>query len=105
MVVRRPLLPASLSPRDAGSVSSGHNGGPPLDLSWQAWLWRRAHAEAWRPPHRDVALLRLRRAERLGLDYRTYAGVLLDRGTHLGGAIFVFDRLDRRLAPAIGARL
>ena len=76
-----------------------------MDVSWQAWLWRRAHAEAWRPPNRDTALLRLRRAERLGLDYRTYAGVLLDRGAHLGGAIFAFESIDRRQAPIIGARL
>jgi hypothetical protein len=36
----------------------------------------------------------LKRAERLGLDYRSYAGVLMNRGTHLGAAIFVLDGLN-----------
>jgi len=30
----------------------------------------------------------------LGLDYRSYAGVLMNRGTHLGAAIFVLDGLS-----------
>ena len=77
-------LPVRLSPYQGEPARSGHNGGPALDLSWEAWLWRRAHAKAWKPPRRDIALHRLKRAERLGLDYRSYAGVLMNRGTHLG---------------------
>ena len=78
------------------AARTGHNGGPQLDLSWEAWLWRRAHAQAWKPPSREIALHRLKRAERLGLDYRSYAGVLMNRGTHLGAAIFVIDGLNKR---------
>ena len=91
---RRHRIPVQLTPYEAAPARIGHNGGPVLDLSWEAWLWRKASAEAHKPPRRDIALHRLRRAERLGLDYRSYAGVLMNRGTHLGGAIFVLDGLD-----------
>jgi hypothetical protein len=63
----------------------GHNGGPPLDLSWTAWNWRRAHAAAWKTPGREIADLRLRRANALGLTYRDYTSVILDRGVRLSG--------------------
>jgi hypothetical protein len=90
----RRRIAVQLSPYQGEPPHIGHNGGPALDLSWEAWLWRRAHAQAWKPPRRDIALHRLKRAERLGLDYRSYAGVLMNRGTHLGAAIFVLDGLS-----------
>lgn len=65
----------------------GHNGGPPLDLSYEAWLWRRAVRKAWATPPREIALRRLRRAERLGIDYRELAAVILDTGHHVSAAI------------------
>jgi hypothetical protein len=92
-MANRRRIPAQLTPYEAAQARIGHNGGPTLDLSWEAWLWRKAHAEAWKPPRRDIALHRLKRAERLGLDYRSYAGVLMNRGTHLGAAIFLLDGL------------
>ena len=92
----RRRLPVRLSPYQGEVPRTGHNRGPALDLSWEAWLWRRAHAQAWKPPRRDIALHRLKRAERLGLDYRSYAGVLMNRGTHLGAAIFALDGLSER---------
>ena len=95
MALRR-HIPVQLSPYQGASPGTGHNGGPALDLSWEAWLWRRAHAQAWKPPRREIALHRMKRAERLGLDYRAYAGVLMNRGTHLGAAIFVLDGLSER---------
>ena len=49
--------------------------------------------------------LRLRRAERLGLDYKSYAGVLLNRGTHLGAAIFLLDGLTQDARRAADARI
>jgi len=90
----RRRLPVRLSPYEGAVPRTRHNRGPALDLSWEAWLWRRAHAQAWKPPRREIALHRLKRAERLGLDYRSYAGVLMNRGTHLGAAIFVLDGLS-----------
>jgi hypothetical protein len=73
----------------ANPAPVGHNGGPPLDVSWNGWVWRRAHAEAWKSPGREIVLLRLRRAARLGLGYRDYTSVILDRGVHLSGLIVV----------------
>jgi hypothetical protein len=85
--------------------SIGHNGGPPLDLSWTAWNWRRAHAEAWKPPGREIALLRLRRAENLGLSYRAYTSVLLNRGVRLAGVIVMLDEALSSQPDAIARKL
>jgi hypothetical protein len=101
----RRRLPVQLAPYEGEVPRTGHNRGPALDLSWEAWLWRRAHAQAWKPPRRDIALHRLKRAERLGLDYRSYAGVLMNRGTHLGAAIFVLDGLNEREREAAEERI
>ncbi len=67
----------------------GHNGGPPLDepprlgLGWSSYCWRRAHRAAWKTPPREIALRRLQRAEELGMTYREYTAIILDRGVHL----------------------
>jgi hypothetical protein len=63
----------------------GHNGGPPLDpgAGWRHYCWKRAHAQAWKTPPREIALARLSRAEALGMTYRDYTAVLLDTGVHL----------------------
>jgi hypothetical protein len=103
--VRRRVLPVQLTPYEAARAGIGHNGGPTLDVSWEAWLWRKASAAVHKPPRRDIALHRLKRAERLGLDYRSYAGVLLNRGTHLGAAIFLLDGLAARDMNAASERI
>ena len=69
------------------------NGGPPLDdYDGPPWgkgdayiflAWRAAHAKAWKAPSRDVMLMRLDRAERLGLTYEEYTLEILERGRHL----------------------
>ena len=63
----------------------GHNGGPPIDeiATWSLFCWRKAHARAWKTPPREIALARLARAEELGMTYREYAAIILDRGVHL----------------------
>jgi len=63
----------------------GHNGGPPIDpgVERRRFCWRKAHAFAWRTPPREIALGRLARATALGMTYRQYTAVLLDRGFHL----------------------
>ena len=66
----------------------GHNGGPPLEdervpLDWNYYCWRRAHKRAWKTPPREIALRRLRRAEAIGMTYRQYQAVILDRGVYL----------------------
>ncbi len=68
----------------AADPGLGHNRGPPLDPDggWRLFCWRRAQARAWRTPPREIALARLARAEALGITYREYTAVLLDRGIH-----------------------
>jgi hypothetical protein len=63
----------------------GHNGGPPLDpgAEWRKFCWKKSHARAWKTPPREIALARLARAEALGMTYREYTAVLLDKGVHL----------------------
>jgi hypothetical protein len=58
-----------------------HNGGPPLDdYQGPPWgkgdayiflAWQAAHAKAWKAPSRDVMLMRMDKAERLGLTYES----------------------------------
>jgi hypothetical protein len=69
-------------------VGIGHNLGPPLAdeipaRSWSHYCWKRAHKEAWRTPPREVALRRLARAAELGMSYREYTAIILDRGVFL----------------------
>jgi hypothetical protein len=86
-------------------IAIGHNGGPPLDLSWTAWNWRRAHAQAWKSPGREIVMMRLRRAEQLGLDYRAYTSVLLDRGARLCGLVVMMSGPLLRHTGEIAAKL
>jgi hypothetical protein len=65
----------------------GHNNGPTFDMSWGAWVWRRATAAAWKPPSPEVAKMRLKRAERLGLTYRELTSALMNTGSNLGTAV------------------
>lgn len=71
----------------------GDNGGPPLDdydgPPWKGGdariflYWKRAHSAAWKPQSREIALMRLERAERLDLTYREYCLEILERGRFL----------------------
>jgi hypothetical protein len=70
-----------------------HNGGPPLDdYDGPPWgdgdpfvflAWRAARDRAWKAPGRDVLLMRLERAESIGLTYEEYTLEILERGRHL----------------------
>ncbi len=76
-----------------GRPRRGHNGGPPLDdYAGPPWgkgdaykflAWSKAHKAAWKTPSREVALMRLSKAERLGLTYEEYTLEILERGRHL----------------------
>jgi len=69
----------------APPIGIGHNLGPPLDpgTGWRLFCWKKAHRAAWTTPPREIALARLARAEALGMTYREYTAVLLDKGVHL----------------------
>ena len=79
----------------------GHNNGPTFDMSWEAWVWRRAAAKAWKAPRPEVAMMRLKRAERLGITYRELASVIMDSGAHLSAAVLPLSLAARvRRGPA-----
>jgi hypothetical protein len=83
---RRPPLPGSgtwYTVDEPMPPCIGHNGGPPLDTSFVRYCWKRAHREAWKTPPREVVLRRLERARALGMTYREYTAIILDRGVHL----------------------
>ncbi len=65
----------------------GHNNGPIFDVSWGAWVWRRAAAKAWKTPSPEVAKMRLKRADRLGITYKELTSALMDTGVNLGAAV------------------
>jgi hypothetical protein len=65
----------------------GHNNGPTFDMSWEAWVWRRASAKVWKTPKPEVAMMRLKRAERLGITYKELASVIMDSGAHMSAAV------------------
>ncbi len=65
----------------------GHNNGPTFDMSWEAWVWRRASAKAWKSPSPEIARMRVRRAERLGITYRELTAALMNSGAHPGAAV------------------
>jgi hypothetical protein len=65
----------------------GHNNGPTFDMSWEAWVWRRAATKAWKAPSPEIAKLRVRRAERLGITYKELTAALMNTGANLGAAV------------------
>jgi hypothetical protein len=65
----------------------GHNNGPIFDMSWGAWVWRRAAAKAWKSPSPEIAKMRIKRAERMGLTYKELTAALMSTGTNLGAAV------------------
>lgn len=74
--------------------SPGHNGGPPLDDDPRPWgsngigtyfEWAAARKKAFDVPY-DIAIMRARRAEALGLTYDEYTLEILERGRYLNAA-------------------
>jgi hypothetical protein len=75
----------------------GHNQGPPLNLSgsWVGYCWVRARREVWDNPPIEVVRRRLRRAGELGLSYRQYTGIQLDKGVRTEALVFDLSSLGR----------
>jgi hypothetical protein len=71
----------------AAPARLGHNGGPPLEEPprdpFVHYLWRQAHAAAWKNPPLPILQFRVARAEAAGVSYREYMAELLDSGRHL----------------------
>lgn len=73
---------------------STHNGGPPLDDDPRPWgstgigtyfEWAAAKKQVADVPY-DIAIMRARRAEALGLTYNEYTLEILERGRYLSAA-------------------
>jgi hypothetical protein len=82
---------AAASPRGDGAAPLS-NGGPPLDDDAPPWGrdgignyfdWKAAKKKAFDAPY-AIAMLRVRRADELGLTYEEYTLEILERGRHLG---------------------
>ena len=70
----------------------GDNGGPPLEDSERPWghgavgnffEWKAARRQAFDEVPYEIAMMRARRAEKLGLTYAEYSLELLERGRYL----------------------
>lgn len=81
----------------------GHNQGPPLQpvTSYHLHGWRKAHRKAWKSPPIEIVRRRVRRAGELGLDYRRYTSILLDRGCT--PEALTFESAGALMATANGA--
>ncbi|MEH7827237.1 hypothetical protein [Gemmobacter denitrificans] len=79
-------------------VGIGHNGGPDMaGRGWRAHCWRQARADLL--PHLPIEVVRtrVRRAQALGLDYKTYAGVRATTGRDI--VAFLFSSNALRVLP------
>jgi len=88
----------------------GHNRGPsihtpdpaPDPAGMRLYAWRKAHRAAFRAPSVEALKIRTARANALGLTYRDFTLVLLDRGRNLTTLIFAFAGvLVRRMRPDV----
>ena len=80
----------------------GHNRGPEMaGLSWRRHCWQAARADLL--PHLPIEVLRgrLRRAQDLGLDYKTYASVRAASGHDV--VAFLFSSNALRAKPHLPA--
>jgi len=64
-------------------IGIGHNRGPDWDEAFRLFVWKKAQAEAWALPDRQIVEMRLDRAQSLGMSYREYTLEILERGRHL----------------------
>jgi hypothetical protein len=76
----------------------GHNKGPSMEpgTSWRRHCWGAARKALL--PHLPIEVLRgrLRRAEELGLNYRTYAGIRATTGRDIVAVLFSSNALELR---------
>jgi hypothetical protein len=90
----------------------GHNGGPALapGHGFRKLAWRKARAALLPALPLEVVRLRVKRAERLGLPYRTYATIRATAGRDIVAFLFSGNALDLRvgavdLPPDVAGRL
>ena len=73
----------------------GHNGGPTMEVgaSWRRHCWQAARTQLLPVLPIEVIRTRVKRAEALGLDYRTYAGVRAASGHDVVAFLFSSNAL------------
>jgi hypothetical protein len=73
----------------------GHNNGPELEgeTSWRRFAWNRARESLLPTLPIEVVRLRVKRAQQLGLPYKTYAGVRAATGRDVIGFLFSSNAL------------
>ena len=73
----------------------GHNGGPSMagGVSWRKHFWSAARERLLPVLPVEVVRLRVRRAQALGLDYKTYAGVRAATGHDVVAFLFSSNAL------------
>ena len=85
-------------PSNPGRAMIGHNNGPTMEAgaSWRAHCWGTARKALL--PHLPIEVLRgrLKRADELGLDYRTYAGLRATTGRDIVAILFSPNALELR---------
>jgi hypothetical protein len=89
----------------------GHNNGPTMERggSWRRYTWTRARAELLPTLPIEVARRRVRRAQELGIDYKSYAGIRAATGRDIVALLFSSNALrllrDSRIDAARSDRL
>jgi hypothetical protein len=90
----------------------GHNGGPSMEpgYGFRKLAWTKARAALLPTLPLEVVRIRVERAKRLGLPYRTYATIRATSGTDIVAFMFSGNALDLRvgraeLSPAVAGRV
>lgn len=89
----------------------GHNNGPSMDLGagFRRVAWSKARAALMPSLPLEIVRLRVKRAQRLGLPYKTYATVRAVTGRDIVGFLFSDNALDmdrgREISVSAQARL
>lgn len=73
----------------------GHNNGPTLESgqAWRTHAWKKARLDLLPKLPLEVIRLRVKRAQALGLPYKTYAGIRASSGHDLVGFLFSSNAL------------
>ena len=80
----------------------GHNGGPTMEpgYGFRKLAWGKARAALLPSLPLEVVRIRVKRAERLGLPYRTYATIRATSGQDIVAFLFSGNALDLRVGQA-----
>ena len=73
----------------------GHNQGPTIEpgFGWRRHAWGKARAQLMPKLPIEVVRIRMKRAQELGLDYTTYAGISAGTGREVIGFLFSTNAL------------